>query len=229
MNSNCRWKNAQELKPRKLKDLATPQHAFDNDSNLIGEQLQSSGPLKASTCKFFRTVCSTRQTTIAAFAIQWYENEWLWILKVGHNFDFYGNTTLVSIEMLVCQGSLWNRGKTQLKIGLFVNQRCHWTLAKSQRARKSMLKLWKVLPMRDSEIFQPFPSPASTPRISWHQLVLFRNFYPWHKPPTDCCRRHVPTDSKRLPPCSIRWPSRNLRSEGTSYPCFSVQLPVVKK
>ena len=38
--------NLPKLKPRKLKDLATPQHAFDNDSNLIGEQLQSSGPLK---------------------------------------------------------------------------------------------------------------------------------------------------------------------------------------
>lgn len=61
-----------ELKPRKLKDAATPQHAFDNDSNLIGEQLESSEPLRASTCKLFRTICSTRQITIAAFAIQWY-------------------------------------------------------------------------------------------------------------------------------------------------------------
>ena len=64
--------NLPELKPRKLKDAATPQQAFDNDSYLIGEQLQSSGQLKASKCKLFRTIGSTRQITIAAFAIQWY-------------------------------------------------------------------------------------------------------------------------------------------------------------
>lgn len=98
--------NLPEAKPRKLKDAATPQYAFDNDSNLIGEQLQSSGPLRASTCKLFRTICRIRQITLAAFAFQWYENESLLILKVSHNFDFYGNTTLVSIEMFVCQGSL---------------------------------------------------------------------------------------------------------------------------